>query len=145
VARWRGWRAADDLLVGAMHLGFAWLLAALALKALVHLGLACPEASWVHAFTAGALGSMMLALMTRVVLRHTGRELVAPRSLPWLLLLANAGAALRVAAPALGPWAWVAASLVWAVALGAWLAPHAGMMCRPSLPRGDQGQWSSTP
>jgi uncharacterized protein involved in response to NO len=135
VARWRGWLVARDPLVGAMHLGFVWLLAALLLKALVHLGAAWPEALWVHAFTAGALGSMMLALMTRVVLRHTGRALVAPRSLPWLLLLANAGALLRLAAPAFGPWAWAAAAWFWALAFAAWLAPKAPMLWRASLPR----------
>jgi len=134
VARWRGWRAADDALVGAMHLGFLWLLAALMLKALVHLGVDWPEASWVHAFTAGALGSMMLGLMTRVVLRHTGRALIAPPVLPLLLLSVNVAAMLRVAAPALGTWAWPAASLLWALAFGTWLVPHARMMWRASLP-----------
>ena len=135
VARWRGWRATDDALVGAMHLGFLWLLAALLLKALAHLGAPWPEALWVHAFTAGALGSMLLGLMTRVVLRHTGREPVAPPALPWLLALVNAAAVLRVAAPALGPWALPAASVLWTLAFAGWLWPHARIMGRPSLPR----------
>lgn len=138
VASWRGWLAASDLLVGAMHLGFAWLLAALALKALVHLGLPWPESTWVHAFTAGALGSMMLGLMTRVVLRHTGRALVAPPVLRWLLLLPSAAALLRIAAPALGPWAWSAAAWLWTLALVGWLVPHASTLWRPSLPRARQ-------
>jgi len=135
VARWRGWRAADDALIVSMHLGFVWLLIALLLKALVHLGAPWFESLWVHAFTVGALGSMLLGLMTRVVLRHTGRPLVAPASLPWLLGLVNLAAVLRLAAPALGGWAWPAASLLWVLAFAAWLVPHASLMGRPSLPR----------
>ena len=34
--------------------------------------MALPEPIWTHAFTVGALGLMMLSLMTRVSLRHTG-------------------------------------------------------------------------
>ncbi|MCC6249042.1 MAG: NnrS family protein [Rubrivivax sp.] len=152
VARWRGWRVANDALVGSMHLGFLWLLAALALKALTSLAQLTPasslappgatwtvapwpEAAWVHAFTVGALGSMALGLMTRVVLRHTGRPLAAPAALPWLLLAVNVAAVLRVAAPALGAWAWPAASALWVAAFAAWLAVHAPMLLRPSLPR----------
>lgn len=135
VARWRGWRAADDALVAAMHLGFVWLLVALALKAAAHLGAPWSEGLWVHAFTVGALGSMLLGLMTRVVLRHTGRPLVAPASLPWLLGLVNAAAVLRLAAPALGGWAWPAASLLWVLSFAVWLVPHARIMGGPSLPR----------
>jgi uncharacterized protein involved in response to NO len=134
VARWRGWRAADDTRVAAMHLGFLWLLAALVIKLLLALGAPWPQALWVHAFTAGALGSMMLGLMTRVALRHTGRALVAP-ALPVLLLLCNAGAALRLAAPALGGWAWSAAALLWGLAFAGWLAVYAPMLLRASLPR----------
>ena len=135
VARWRGWLAADDALVGAMHVGFLWLLAALLFKALAHLGAPWPEALWVHAFTVGALGSMLLGLMTRVVLRHTGREPAAPAVLPWLLVLVNAAAVLRVAAPALGSWALPAASALWTLAFAGWLWQHARMMGGASLPR----------
>jgi uncharacterized protein involved in response to NO len=135
VARWRGWRAADEPLVAGMHLGFVWLLAALVLKAGAALGAPWPEATWVHAFTVGALGSMKIALMTRVALRHTGRALVAPRWLPWLLLLASAAAAVRVGASMFG---WPAAALalaaaLWGTAFAAWLAQHSRMLVTPSL------------
>lgn len=134
-ARWRGWHALHDPLVAGMHLGFGWLLLALLLKALDHLGMHWPEAIWVHAFTIGALGSMMLALMTRVVLRHTGRPLVAPRRLPWLLALISLAALLRMLAPLLGVAALAAAALLWALAFGGWLALYAPLMWRASLPR----------
>ncbi|MCF8177376.1 MAG: NnrS family protein [Sulfuritalea sp.] len=78
LARWRGWRVADVPLVLVMHLGFAWLVVAFALKAVADLTGIVPEGAWLHAFTEGSLGLMMLGLMTRVSLRHTGRPLVVP-------------------------------------------------------------------
>ena len=38
MARWRGWRIADQPLLLGMHLGFAWLLFALLLVAAAGLG-----------------------------------------------------------------------------------------------------------
>src|SRR5690606_15089013 len=72
VARWRGWRVADVPLVFVMHVGFAWLVFAFALKAIAELTGLVPEPVWLHAFTVGALGIMALGLMARVSLRHTG-------------------------------------------------------------------------
>lgn len=135
VLRWRGWHARGDALVAAMHLGFAWLVIALFVEGAAHLGVQGPLASWVHAFTAGALGSMMLGLMTRVVLRHTGRDPVAPRGLPLALIAIAAATALRMAAPSIGPVAWTASALLWAAAMGWWWLRHAPLMLRESLPR----------
>ncbi len=137
VARWRGWRAADDRIVLAMNLGFAWLVAAFALRAAAALGGLVPADAWVHAFTVGSLGMMMIGLMTRVVLRHTGRPLdVSP-------LIVGAGASmlaaalLRLAASvhALGNAPVALSALLWALAFSAWLVRCAPMLLAPSLPR----------
>jgi len=132
LARWRGWQTRTDPLVWAMHAGFAWLVVALALAGATHFGWIEARASWLHAFTAGALGSMMLGLMTRVALRHTGRELRAPRWLPLALLAVSVAAALRIAAPWLGAAAGTMAALLWALAIGAWWVRFAGALVRPS-------------
>lgn len=99
--RWRGWllRRGDIL---ALHAGYAWLVAGLllaALSALPHFGV--PADSALHALTAGAIGSMTLAVMSRLATTrgpggHAGQRLCAVA-----LLLVNAGALLRVAAPLL--------------------------------------------
>lgn len=135
--RWRGWRAADQPLLPAMHLSFVWLVFALALKAVADLTGLVPQTAWVHAFTVGALGLMMLALMTRVVLRHTGRPLVVPpvmRAAAWAVFLA---AALRLAASVhgLGPGVVAAAALLWAVAFAVYAARFGAVLVAPSLPR----------
>jgi uncharacterized protein involved in response to NO len=137
VARWRGWRVADQPLLPAMHLGFAWLLLAFLLKAASDLGGLVPAGAWLHAFTVGALGLMMLGLMTRVSLRHTGRELAAPLSMRVAALLMFVATALRLAATmdGLAPWAVSLAAVLWAAAFTIYLVRFGAVLVAPSLPR----------
>ncbi len=136
-ARWQGWRCADVPLLLAMHLGFAWLLLAFALKAIADLTGTLPEPTWLHAFTVGSLGMMMLGLMTRVSQRHTGR----PSEMPLPMVLACSAmflaALLRVAA---GVGAQHTAliglsTLLWAGAFVIYLGCYARVLVSPSLPR----------
>lgn len=141
VARWRGWRVLDEPLVTAMNLGFLWLLAALALRSAAAMGAPLPESAWMHAFTMGALGAMMLGLMTRVALRHTGRPLAAPRALGVWLALVSVAALARILAGThhLGAGAIGLAALAWVGCFVAWLVCHAHMLLAPSLPRKGTG------
>lgn len=135
--RWRGWRVADQPLLPAMHLSFAWLVVALALKAAADLSGRVPATAWLHAFTVGALGLMMLALMTRVALRHTGRPLGAPRVMRAAAVAVFVAAALRLVAgvAALGPGVMALAVALWAAAFAAYLWRFGAVLVTPSLPR----------
>jgi uncharacterized protein involved in response to NO len=136
-ARWQGWRVADVPLVLVMHLGFAWLVFAFALKAAAELAGLVPEATWLHAFTVGSLGLMMLGLMTRVSLRHTGRPLAVPRAMRIAYGVMFAAALLRLAATVhgLGNWAVALAAVLWAIPFVIYLALFGAMLLRPSLAR----------
>jgi uncharacterized protein involved in response to NO len=136
-ARWCGWRVADQPLLPAMHLAFAWLLLAFVLKAVAELTGRVPEVAWLHAFTVGALGMMMLGLMTRVALRHTGRELIAPPLLRVAAVAMSSAAALRVAAAVLGLDLGLVAVAVglWAAAFSAYVLRFGAVLIAPSLPR----------
>ena len=98
LARWRGWRAASDPLVLVLHVGYAWLPIGLALLGAVQLGAPLPRSAAIHALTAGAMATMILAVMTRATLGHTGRELRASPATVLCYLFVTIGAALRVAA-----------------------------------------------
>lgn len=137
VARWKGWRVADVPLVLVMHLAFAWLVFAFGLKAAADLGQLVPEPAWVHAFTVGALGMMMLGLMTRVVLRHTGRPLAVPRPMlvGWALMFGAALLRLAATVHGLGEWTVAVAALLWAAPFAIYLLLFARMLVTPSLPR----------
>lgn len=58
-----------------------------------------PEAAAIHAYTAGAIGTMILAVMSRVSLGHTGRPLEADRGTTTIYLAITLAAVIRVAAP----------------------------------------------
>lgn len=135
--RWRGWRAWDVPLLWTMHVGYAWLVAAFLLNGLAAAGMSGAADAWLHAFTVGALGSVMLSLMTRVALRHTGRPLVVPGAVVTAYGLIQAAALLRVGAAlaGAGPTWIVAAGLAWIGAFTLYLASFGAILLSPSLPR----------
>jgi uncharacterized protein involved in response to NO len=101
LARWRGWRTAADPLVLVLHVGYLWIPMGLGLLAIAIL-VGHPTVSVaVHALTAGGMATMILAVMTRSSLSHTGRPLVASRATIAAYVLVTAGAVLRVSAPLL--------------------------------------------
>jgi uncharacterized protein involved in response to NO len=117
LARWCGHRTLREPLVWSLHLGFAWVPLGLCL---LGLGEFLPELispmSGLHALTAGAIGSMTLAVMTRATLGHTGRPLAADGWTAAIYVLIAMAAASRVAASLLpdayGPLIWISA-LAW--------------------------------
>lgn len=99
LARWKGWRAFADPLVLILHVGYAWVPIGLSLMAAVDLGAPIPRSAAVHALTAGAMATMILAVMSRATLGHTGRELRAGVTTQVAYVLVTAGALVRVSAP----------------------------------------------
>jgi uncharacterized protein involved in response to NO len=136
-ARWRGWRTASEPLLWTLHLGYLWFIAMFALRALAELTPFVPPDAWIHAFTLGALGLVMTGLMTRVVLRHTGRPLVVAPAMRAACVLVLVAALLRLAytVHGLGDWVLAASALAWSAAFVIYLALYGAMLVRPSLPR----------
>lgn len=99
LVRWQGYRTFADPLVLILHVAFLWVPVGLLLLGATQLGAAIPETAAIHALTAGAMASMILAVMTRATLGHTGRELHADGATRLLYLLITVGAVIRVAAP----------------------------------------------
>jgi uncharacterized protein involved in response to NO len=98
LARWRGWRTWNDPLVLVLHVGYAWIPLGLLLLGTSLGGAALPASAAVHALTAGAIATMILAVMTRASLGHTGRKLRAGPATIAIYLCVTLGAALRVLA-----------------------------------------------
>jgi len=141
MARWRGWKAWDDPLLWTMHVAYAWMVVSFLLLGLGDLGVDGAGRGALHAFTVGALGSMMLGLMTRVALRHTGRPLAVPPAMVAAYLLIQLAALLRVGARIAGanePWILVA-GLAWIGAFALYLGCFGRILASPSLPRAAPG------
>ena len=132
---WSLTQSLRNRMMAMLHIGFLWLGVALVLAGLAR-GLALAEGmpalglGALHALTMGCLGSLMLAMVTRVSCGHSGRAQVADAvawSLFWLLQLATL---LRIAASLPGRLStallvgaallWAAVVVVWGVRLGSW-------------------------
>jgi uncharacterized protein involved in response to NO len=124
LGRWAGDRTFADRLVLVLHVGYAFVPLGFLLTGVSALGFVAPSAG-IHAWTAGAIGIMTLAVMSRASLGHTGRPLVASPALQVIYLVALIAALARVCAalhPAWGDpllhvaaFAWAAAFLGFAV------------------------------
>lgn len=139
LARWRGDAALGEPLVLILHIGYLWLTAGLAL---VGASMAAPQivavSAGVHALTAGAIGVMTLAVMTRASRGHTGRSLTAGKAGVAVYALINAAALTRVAGglvpQAYGPLLTASAAL-WSLAFLTFAAAYGPMLVLPRPPR----------
>jgi uncharacterized protein involved in response to NO len=128
LARWRGLATVSEPLLAVLHVGYFWVVLGAILLGASVLTTIVPEAAAIHAFTAGAVGTMVLAVMTRVSRGHTGRPLEADRTTTLMYAAAVLACTTRVAAAFAGASAvslleisallWVASFLLFACAYG---------------------------
>lgn len=133
--RWSGFRTLADPLVLILHIGYAWIPVGLALLGLSLMGVV-PRSAAIHSLTAGAMATMILAVMTRASLGHTARELKANPATIVSYALVTVGALLRVSASLrlidynLGI---EIAGLAWGGAFLLFLVSYAPVLWRPRL------------
>jgi uncharacterized protein involved in response to NO len=135
--RWRTREILSTPIILAMHVGYAWLVVAMALRGVADAFDLVPRTSWIHAFTVGAVGMMMLAFLNRVALRHTGRAVALSQvAIGGFAIMFGAGL-LRVGASVFdGGAGWMAISaLAWAAPFVLFLCKDGSKLWQPSLPR----------
>jgi uncharacterized protein involved in response to NO len=105
LSRWQGWKTWREPLLVILHIGYAFVPIGFAFLA-VHAARPdlVPESAVTHAWTAGAIGTMTLAVMTRASLGHTGHALTATRGTILIYGAIVTAAALRIAAPFAKEW-----------------------------------------
>lgn len=139
LARWRGPATLREPLLWILHLGYGWLGLGFCLLGLGEVLQWLPPAVAVHALTAGAIGTMTVAVMTRATLGHTGRPLVAGAGTTTIYGLVTAAAVCRVLAPLAGAQyltALLVAGLAWSLAFGLFAILYLRPLAFPGLPRG---------
>ena len=136
--QWAAWRTWRMPLVWVLHLGYAWLPAGLGLKAVALLTGAALGAFWLHALTVGALTTMIVAVMSRASLGHTGRALVVHPLTTLAYLLLTGAALIRVFGLTALHLNYVSvivlAALCWCAAFALFVAVYAPILW---LPRAD--------
>jgi uncharacterized protein involved in response to NO len=136
LARWGGARTFRDPLVLVLHVGYAWIPIGLLLLGLSRITSSVPQSAAVHALTAGAMTTMIVAVMTRATLGHTGRDLRAGAATVLLYFLVTFGAAVRVAASlGIGDYrrGIDVAGTAWAAGLALFLIVYGRFLWKPRL------------
>jgi len=100
IAFWRPFWTLGQPILWALHLGMAMLGLGLVLWGSSLLGWGS-EVAGLHVLGIGAVGGMTVAVMSRAILGHTGRALIAPRAVALAYALIAAAAGLRWSASAL--------------------------------------------
>ena len=76
VGGWNPWATRKVSLLWILHLSYMWIPIGLALIGLAQLGV-LPRTAGIHALAIGATGGLIIGMITRTALGHTGRMLVA--------------------------------------------------------------------
>ena len=74
-SRWQFQLTFNNPLLWSLHLSYAFITISLGLLASYHFGLGFPLSTALHGLTVGGMGLLILAMISRVSLGHTGRML----------------------------------------------------------------------
>ncbi|MFO1426878.1 MAG: NnrS family protein [Steroidobacteraceae bacterium] len=134
---WRSLRTRGEPILWVLHVGYAWLPLGFALKAWALAGGATIAQFWQHAFGIGAVATMILAVMTRAALGHSGRPLTVARGIAWAYGLLSLSALARVLLPHLG-WldyatSLLVAALLWTAAFTLFVAYYGPILTTPRI------------
>ncbi len=131
--RWRGAATGSEPLLLILHVGYRWLVLGVAALGIATLAPTFPLSAAIHALTAGAIGTMILAVMTRVTRGHTGRELTADLTTSVIYGLVILAAVARIAAALDGDARslLLGSAALWVGAFGLFLIRYAPLALRP--------------
>ena len=131
--QWRSLATLRQPIVWVLHLSYSWLAVGLALKFLALLSGLAISAFWLHALTIGVLATMIMAVMTRASLGHTGRALVVEPAIALAYLFLLVAGLVRVfGVSVLGipyPAIIILSACCWTAAFGIFLVIYAPILC----------------
>lgn len=133
---WRPWTTLRTPLVWVLHVAYAWVPIHLALRALAELGVVAPSMA-THALTVGAIGGIIIGMITRTARGHTARPLRADRfdvtCYGLVLLAALSRVALPLALPGLTLVAIQLSALFWCAGFGLYAVRYWPVLTRARL------------
>lgn len=133
--RWRPWVTLGTPLVWSLHLAYWFIPFGYGLFALHYFGLDVSISVSIHALTAGAMSSMILAMIARVSLGHTGRSLQVHRTMTLAFSLIAVAALIRIIS---GLWpqlsfnsGYLIAGICWIIAYSIYLINYSKILVLP--------------
>ena len=140
LAGWKGWLVRQEPLLWILHLSILWVPVALFLLAGT-LFAGWPSNAWSHAAGTGAVACLILGVISRVALGHSGRPLVLPKGMVLAFVAIHLAALIRVlTAFEIIPWhpGIGSSTLLWLFAFGMFLYRYTGILASPR-PDGREG------
>jgi len=135
LAAWRGWLVRSEPLLWILHLSLLWIPVALVLLAGAEAGW-WPVTVWYHALGIGAMGGLILGVISRVSLGHAGRPMVLPQGMVAAFVFIHAGALVRVIT-AIGGLPWHigvgATALLWSIAFALFVWRYTSILTTPRV------------
>ncbi len=131
-SRWGVQHCRHIPLLWSLHLSYAFIPVGLLALLLYSAGYLADQSVALHCFTVGALGSMILAMISRVTLGHTGRAMQLPKWMALAFVLVLVSALLRVIIPTGAPqwshWGVAGAAVSWVTAYGIFVYYYSPML-----------------
>jgi uncharacterized protein involved in response to NO len=123
-------------LLWILHLAYAWIVAGLVLLGFAALGIGSSSSAF-HALAVGGMSGLILGMITRTALGHTGRMLRAGRAESAMYLLLQVGAVGRLCANLIPAnardFVLVGSALAWSAAFVVYLVVYAPYLCRARI------------
>ncbi|UAW99360.1 NnrS family protein [Halopseudomonas nanhaiensis] len=132
LARWYNPGIWKVPLLWSLHLAYGWLAIACLAMACWHLGWHMTFSQATHLLALGGMSGIILAMIARVSLGHTGRPLQAPAVMTVAFVLINLAVPVRIWLPAVSvPGALWLAAAAWTVAFGLFVWHYVPILSRP--------------
>lgn len=128
--RWFTPRVASVPLLWSLHLAYLWLLLASLGMAAWHLSVPLNPSLPSHALSVGAMSAMIVAMMARVSLGHTGRPLQVPACIVASFMLVQLAALLRIGLVPFSHWGLSLSALCWVLAFALFLWHYTPILLR---------------
>ncbi|MGL6258301.1 NnrS family protein [Vibrio sp. WXL210] len=135
VLRWRPWLTLKEPLLWSLHLSYLCLPISLVLRGAWDNPAA--QHALIHLFAIGTFGGVILSMIARVTMGHTGRAIYQGPSMGLAFAAIIAAALIRSLGTALYPelmlrWIEISAGL-WVLAFGLFVVKFARMLCTPRV------------
>lgn len=135
LSRWQGYKTLSEPLLWSLHLGYAFIPLSLLL-----FGLNLFPGYWpilLHLISIGSIGGVILAMITRVTMGHTGRNIYQGPNMGWAFAALACAAVLRTFAVIIWPqWMvsllWLSAAL-WCFAFALFAYYFGPMLLKPRI------------
>lgn len=134
-----GWQKTQGTpLLWVLHLGYLWICLGFVLVFLSDYFGLLPRSVSIHAFTAGAMGTFIIGMISRVSLGHTGRVMQLPRGFVVAYYCVSLGALSRVVSGFAPEWygeGILISGLLWALGFALFILFYSRILLSPRANR----------